>query len=776
MMQLPDYFLEAIPATDNDELEALYVKFCQEKNLTDLVDFARFLYLKDIISSDELKRVQSQRKIEFTAFANQFVDDTDESNQAADAADAKDGLTILESIDEGAMGEILIAKDNELGRIVAYKKIHPHISKYPDFMKRFFMEAQVTAQLQHPNIIPVHNMVELEDGVGYTMKLIQGKTLKALIEEAKTQLDKKGRVDERHTLVALLDHFLKVCDALHYAHRKGVVHRDLKPLNIMIGPYNEVYVMDWGIAKLVDVDKSTFADKTERVDSTNRDKKKDPGTSVGELLGTPVYMSPEQANGLNDVIDHRSDLFTLGIILYELITLKRALAGASQQETLQRARAANLHDPVPYSNKLHVPSQLMAIVKKATQFDADDRYDTVEEFADDIRRYLHGEAVTARPDKLKHKVLRWMNQHRVATLNLVIYSILASVVIVGWSVYEQQKTSMEAHAQSQRIGHFITAVSKQAQSIDTEFLKYEGILQGVAASAVTLLDRAQADPERFYDYKDFADPQLAPPDLAESSVYGFPVSVGWHAYKLAPGVSYDDVENIVRILNPMRHTFKRMILKSHHTPIAIDSEQTASLVIREQGLPLVWTYVGLEQGIFAEYPGKTGYPADFDPRKRPWYVSTLQNEGACWMPPYIDVGGRGVLLPCTSKLFSNTGEFLGVAAVEMTLDYIRNELMSISEIKGVENTYLLNGQAAIVVDSSETSKSYERGTLINSIDDLRTYPHPDIVEKIKLKESGYLDYSEGGRDKILAYHRLNSIGWYYIAEAYSEEVEKAAPE
>ena len=666
------------------------------------------------------------------------------------------------------MGEILIAKDNELGRTVAFKKIHEHVAKVPSYLGRFFMEAQVTAQLQHPNIVPVYEMKVDGNNAGYAMKLIQGKTLAGLIDETKKQLDKRGKLGKRHNLSARLEHFLKVCDAMHYAHRKGVIHRDLKPLNVMVGPFNEVYVMDWGIAKIISVNDEVFDDLTEKVDSTGDDDTGD--TKVGQLLGTPAYMSPEQATGQNDIIDHRSDLFSLGLILFELVTLRRAYVADEKHKVIEKAELAKLAEPVRYPRQPNIPKQLIAIIRKATQLDPEDRYATVDALADDIRRYMRGAAIKARRDTLVQKLMRWMNRHRLAVLNILFYTVILSLVAVSWSFYQQQQTRIEAQMQGQRMNHFISAVSKQAQIIDTQFLKYEGIIQGVASSAVTLLERGQPDPGRFYDYKDFADPKLAPPDLAESPVYGFPISVDWHAYKLAPGVDYEQVENLVRIINPLRHTFKRMLLKSHHTSISVDDHEMATRVIKDEGLPLVWTYVGLEEGIFAEYPGKTGYPADFDPRKRPWYVSTLKNEGVCWMPPYIDVGGRGVLLPCTSKLYDKNGKFLGVAAVEMTLDFIRHELMSLSDIRGVGNTYLLNNNGEIVVNSADTSGTYKRGTLINSIDNLETYSHKGVVNNIRQGKSGYISFEENGKEKLLAYNRLNSIGWYYLAEVDASKI------
>lgn len=766
---LSEELLRSLSSIDESELEVLYKAFC-EKNGTDSEDeFVSNLYKSRRINTEDLKSYRFLKKIEYTQAANKKTDNKATTTSSTDnTANSDDDFTILDSIDEGGMGEILIAKDNELGRTVAFKRIHKHVAEVPSYLDRFLMEAQVTAQLQHPNIVPVYEMKVDGNNAAYAMKLIQGSTLKDIITESQNQYNDKGKLDKHHNLSARLEHFLKVCDALHYAHRKGVIHRDLKPLNVMVGPFNEVYVMDWGIAKIISVDENMFDDQTEKVGSSKEDDSDE--TQIGQLLGTPAYMSPEQANGQINIIDHRSDLFSLGLILFELVTLRRAYIADDKETTLDKAKKAKLADAKPYASHQNIPKQLVAIIRKATNLDPDARYTTVEEFADDIRRYMRGDAIKARRETPVQKLLRWMNRHRLATLNAMVYLILISFTVVGWSLYQQQQTKVKSQSQSQKMSQFVSDVSKQAQKIDTKFLKYEAIVQSIAASTVTLLERAQPDPEPYYDYKDFADPALAPPDLAESSVYGFPVSVGWHAYKLAPGVEYETVENIVRSLNPLRHTFKSMMLKSHSENIAADDHEMAMSVIKDQGLPLVWTFIGLEEGIFAEYPGKTGYPEDFDPRVRPWYVNTLKNEGVCWMPPYIDVGGRGVMLPCTKKLFNKEGRFLGVAAVEMTLEHIRHRLMSMPGIEGIKNTYLLNERAEIVVDSSEVSDKYERGTLINSIENLKAYPHENVVKGVLKGDSGFNTYTENGVKKILAYYRLNSIGWYYLAEADASHI------
>jgi hypothetical protein len=212
------------------------------------------------------------------------------------------------------------------------------------------------------------------------------------------------------------------------------------------------------------------------------------------------------------------------------------------------------------------------------------------------------------------------------------------------------------------------------------------------------------------------------------------------------------------------------MLKSYKTEVAHDDSKRASEIIMDEGLPLVWSYIGLEEGIFAEYPGKTGYPDAFDPRQRPWYRGTLDNKGISWLAPYVDVGGRGVLLPCTSPLFDNDGKFIGVAGVEVTLEYIRKKLMPMYGTEGLEEVFLLNDKAEIIITSSDKSQSYELGTLINAIDELEVFSNEYVVNKISKGHSGHYFYIEQGREKLIAYYKLSSTGWYYVARADAEEL------
>ncbi len=762
------------------ELESLCQEFMAENGEHTDEEFIHHLYNTKRITANEFKNIQTHEKIELPSIGDisDFSDINDIGKKQADSETATkdisgtyvddDNYTILESIDEGAMGEILVARDNKLNRTVAYKKIHAHVAEIPSYLGRFYMEAQVTAQLQHPNIVPVYDLMTTNTSVGYAMKLIDGITLKDHIKETQDQYVKNGAPDEHHTLPARLEHFLKVCDAMHYAHRKGVIHRDLKPLNIMIGPYNEVYVMDWGIAKTVEVDKDTFGDKTVLVGHEEVDD--DDKTKMGQVMGTPAYMSPEQAEGEHDILDHRSDLYSLGLILFELVTFHRAINGKTTEQVMMKARRGHIDQPPSYGKQEDEQEQLLAIVKKATQYMPEDRYPTVADFADDIRRFMHGEAIKARPESRKQKFMRWITHHRKAAVNIVLYSVLASFLSVVAILVTQMQTMKESQSEDKITNRFINSVAKKSQKIDTQFLKYEGILEGLTIGATNLLNQGSLDTTTYYTNDTIAIPGEGPSDYKFSDVYGFPVSVDYHVYKLAPGVNENEVKPVLQRLNPLRHSFKSLMLKSHKENIALDDATAAHQAIMQEGLPLVWSYIGLENGVMAEYPGKTGYPDAFDPRQRPWYRSTLDNTGINWLQPYIDVGGRGVLLPVTSPLYDNDGKFIGVAGVEVTLDYIRKDLLNLYGVDGLEETFLLNEKAEIIVKSSDKAQSYGLGTLINSTESLEMFPNEYVVNKVTRGLSGHYFYIERGREKVIAYYRLNSTGWFYVAQADAEEL------
>jgi serine/threonine protein kinase len=304
-----------------------------------------------------------------------------------DAADAPDlsrtKYEIVDRIGQGGMGTIYRAHDRELGRDVAFKVIRmPEAS--PDVAARMLREARTLAQLEHPGIVPVHDVGTLADGRAfYAMKLVRGAPLDAL---APSPLVERLAIVER------------ICEAVAFAHAHGVIHRDLKPQNVMVGPFGEVLVMDWGVAKLMAGEAESLGESganQPRTDSL-------PTTGHGVVLGTPGYMAPEQASGDPSLIDARTDVYAVGAILRELA---RTASDASDR------------DAGP-SRPLH------AIIHKAMSAEPGGRYADVMALARDVAAFRVGDRVTAYRENALERARRFAVRYSTPILLVLAYLIM----------------------------------------------------------------------------------------------------------------------------------------------------------------------------------------------------------------------------------------------------------------------------------------------------------------------------------------------------------------
>lgn len=352
----------------------------------------------------------------------------------------------------GAMGIIFEVSDSSLGnRPVAMKVI-----QNPDDQSRreFIKEGIITGFLQHPNIVPVHYMGKNQLGQDYyVMKIISGDDLKKVLDGLE-----KNRPEYRHyDLLALLRIFCKVCEAVAYAHAKGVIHRDLKPANIMIGKYGEVLVVDWGLAKIVgreNQDQVRNFSQTLPIDDTAfKDK-----TISGEIAGTPVYMSPEQAIG--DNIDHRSDIWSLGVILYRILTGQMPFGGKSTLIVLKNVVEQPL--PLPRTVKKTVPAELEAIVIKALRKAREERYQSAADLLFDVQRYLDGGKVSAYKYRLADEVKRTVKKHPAKVLSSAVATVLVLFFGVIFAAYSARAEKEKREETALRL----TAEEKARQEAD----------------------------------------------------------------------------------------------------------------------------------------------------------------------------------------------------------------------------------------------------------------------------------------------------------------------
>lgn len=290
-------------------------------------------------------------------------------------------------IGSGGMGRVLNVYDQDLRRHVAMKVLRDpaHDART---VRRFFEEAQATGQLEHPNIAPVYDLgIDKAHGIYFTMKLVRGRNLREIVRDLSI-----GRHETRRhfTRTRLLQILQQVAMGIHYAHVRGVIHRDLKPDNVMVGDFGEVLVMDWGLAKIVhrDQDLGFERDPADAVYSTRRDSGEH--TITGTISGTPNYMSPEQARGWTDEIDPRTDVFGLGALLYEILTYHPPYEGKSAREVIARAGACQISAPHLRAPRNSIPVSLEEICVKALSASKEDRFQDAMVFHEAIQVFLDG--------------------------------------------------------------------------------------------------------------------------------------------------------------------------------------------------------------------------------------------------------------------------------------------------------------------------------------------------------------------------------------------------
>jgi serine/threonine protein kinase/formylglycine-generating enzyme required for sulfatase activity len=388
-------------------------------------------------------------------------------NMASDGA----RFRILRPHAKGGLGAVFVALDMELNREVALKQILDHHADEPTSRARFLLEAEVTGGLEHPGIVPVYGLGILDDGRPYyAMRLIKGESLKEAIERFR----KDGALERDQGLRSLelrklLRRFVDVCNAIEYAHSRGVLHRDIKPANIIVGRHGETLVVDWGLAKAIGrAEPASEVRERTLVPSPSGLAE----TITGSALGTPAYMSPEQAAGELDRLGPPSDVYSLGATLYCLLTGRPAFAG----EVAEILRAVERGDyPRPRKVDQSIDRALEAVCLKAMAPKPEDRYAGARALADDIERWMADEPIAALREPLLPRLARWSRRHRTLTasaamlLGTASVALLVSTILIGRE-QNQTRNALRAliTAQKERaLGRVDALLSANSQALPT---------------------------------------------------------------------------------------------------------------------------------------------------------------------------------------------------------------------------------------------------------------------------------------------------------------------
>ena len=495
--------------------------------------------------------------------------DSNEPSSASELLVGKEGrkYDVGKIVAKGGMGAILNAKDLNIRRTVAMKvMLDPAEVAEPQIL-RFIEEAQVTGQLEHPSIVPVHELgVDGNDNVYYTMKYVKGVTLKQVLAEI---ADGRNATIAKYPLMHLLNIFLKACDAIAFAHEKGVIHRDLKPENIMVGEYGEELVMDWGLAKVLGADsevrssgfsrsgevvagnQSDQSDRSDRtyqaealIESIRSDGTADVlKTMDGQVMGTPQFMAPEQALGKIDELDARADVYALGGILYNLLTLHPPIEGGDLRQILLKVTKGEITPPTTYNQSSstgsgtspsrkkrrrsltpaemsraaaeasrkrradggkgpvplphcpgnRIPAPLSAVAMKALALDPEHRYQAVKELQADIEAYQSGFATSAEDAGLATQLLLLIKRHKTFVAAAVAV-VLALVIGLAIALVQRHAAILARRdAQEQRDK---AEAARDAEQRLREQAEYDAYVGRIAMIQQRLGDKAYVQAEK----------------------------------------------------------------------------------------------------------------------------------------------------------------------------------------------------------------------------------------------------------------------------------------
>ncbi len=658
------------------------------------------------------------------------------------------GLSGLYSVDEkiaeGGQSEVFRAFDRSLKREVAIKrlKLRPgNPEKQSKAFADFIVEARLSARLEHPAIVPLYGLFcgDTPEELNLAMKLLRGQTLQEHLEFTRNIYSvKKNTSNEEVAFEERLRLFYRIAKAIEYAHSRGVIHCDLKPQNLMLGDYDEVYVMDWGIAY--------FFDPENPDDSALRPP-----------VGTPAYLAPELRHGAKP--SPQTDVFSLGMILFEMVTLRPAVTGESANEVLHKIEKGDLSDFHHLLPGFPLSSDLGAIVRKATAIDPAERYRTVTDLCRDLQSFRYGRAVSARPDTPLRAVVRFVMRRHL--LLLAIFGLLGALVLgMGVFILNRENTHISRNAALEREHNSIhSAALNRAQKFDRNFLYLAAELDALGGIAERLLTVGDGHPqERIYFQDEFNLSAKIPSDIIYSPYYRKPISLKEISFMLAPGVSAAQGTPIALRLGCMSSFFHRALAN----PGPEQKNDTPDDQIIASGGLLTGIYIGTVDGVFGYYPGNRHYANGFDPRRHPWFILGAGAHLPRWGRSHLSASKTELVIPCSLRLHDPDGKTLGVIGLLVSHERVRSLLGE--TLPGAHRALVTPDGLLVLDDHTDREPPPIRS---DGFPEFKTFEFAgELAQLITHNPEGGSKSFEGG---YLVALKLQSLNLYYV-----EVIPKAA--
>ena len=670
------------------------------------------------------------------------VDDTigvsnaeEESGGAAKNPDIEKLTSVLEHyridpspIAHGGQGVLSKATDLALGCEIAVKSLREKFCGDENARGSFLNEAKLTASLDHPAIIPIHGLFSDEkNGMHLAMKLIKGHTLAGYLKSVVTAYERGGveKFDEHRSIINRIEIMLRVCDAVSYAHSRGIIHRDLKLENIMIGKHRETYVTDWGIAMNV----------------------KD-AAHLKKITGTPGFIAPEVL--MAHRADTRSDIYSLGVMLFELVTLTPAFDDKDLNVIIHRVKHGQ---PAPLRHRFgcRIDADLAAIIRKAMNFDPDQRYQTVDQFSEDLRRYLTHEETVANPDHLFAKFARWGVNHRRGMLITVMLAMLLGIGSSAYSLQKEIRGSMNRRYREHAVAAVYRETVNSANGIGRQMDKIESRLEqlrmNIFFSSMKIGKADEAAVGLFVPIETYRG-EKPPATFVYSEAYGHPVDTdGVAVFNTAGGKV--DMENL-RYFGNTAACMREALLGEQEF-----GRNSRQMLLSSGGI-VKKAYFSLADGTFACYPGsRDDFPPGYDPKTRVWYRQALEAPGRMiWSEPYVDSGvRRESVITCSIAIYGADGKFIGVAGMDFSLSKLAEQLFAPRHryTRFTLETLLIDNAGTILYRMTPPENRW-RGHVVDD----------ETAKRILRRRHGTMIVETGGRELLMAFSYIDWIGLMYV--------------
>ncbi len=696
------------------------------------------MHFYSTVSGDTSESLDDNSKVSLDTLA--------EINAAPDICESyenlDDNFVMQKEIARGGQGIIARAFDKHCSRTVAVKSLHQQLAESDKARKLFLTEAQITAQLEHPSIIPIYGIFgDKGNGLHIAMKMVHGKSLQQylnfIIKIYDSNSPKYIKKNEAENLKKRLGYFLNVVEAIAYVHHKKIIHKDLKPENIMIGAFGETYVMDWGIS--------------EKVVTQNIAKKPS---------GTLQYMAPEVING--EPYDTRSDIYLLGLILFEIAFLKPAYKSKTTDEAIKIAKEAIISTPV-HRFGCHVDNDLRYIIEKALAINPNDRYQTAEQLGKDVRAFLQGDIVSASPYQTMELIFRFIRR------NVKLVAILLTIVLAiffGTNFFFISKALNDTREAIERKNLVTTLTNtslKQADKFDHVINDYANHIRTIAMEAATRLENSKNLPQDVAIPEVFSKFGNTPPNLIFSPAYNnLSLSFDNIVYKFAPNAQPKNLNRTLASIAPMKNDFLRLIL---YSPSVITKTRRSYLslltITQQERPPLFCTYIGFINGLHISFPFKNDFPKDYDPRQKLWYTRTAHaGRGNIVIPdPYIDKGkNHELILTFASPVVDSNGKFYGVAAADILFERCQRLLENYRNTQHISRTMIIDKKGRIILDANfKPSISKDGNTPI-----FHDFKDKESFTEMLNMHGGVLFSSQNGLEYLYIFKHIAALDSFYV--------------